>query len=242
MGDKDDGFAGLFPDVEEASDSFRPCERVQGAEGFVHEQNPGVVRQRPDDGSPLLHAAREFARIVMLKALQGRDLYQVVDTIPVVFGIFPHDFKWKTDILQQVPPRQQVGGLEDHADLAAGFQNLPAVDGYPSSRKRPERRHCPQQGAFAAAAWAHDGNELAFFHGHVEAVQGLDLPAVSGKGLARILYGNDGWVLHQIRKQERHDSTRHEGETLKPHATWGGIATVKERRKGEREYIRFREL
>jgi hypothetical protein len=61
MGDEQRGLARLRPDAAEFPLQRRARHRVQRAEGFVHQQDARVVRQRASDLHPLLHPAREFA-------------------------------------------------------------------------------------------------------------------------------------------------------------------------------------
>jgi len=55
--DEDDGLAALEPDALQIQIHLLARHGVERAEGLVHQQERGVVDERPDDGDALLHAA-----------------------------------------------------------------------------------------------------------------------------------------------------------------------------------------
>jgi len=61
--DVDDRFAGGVPNVREQPLHLLARQRVEGREGFVHEQNGRIVGKGAGDGDTLLHAAGEVMRV-----------------------------------------------------------------------------------------------------------------------------------------------------------------------------------
>ena len=52
----------LLPQVDELLLQPGPGERVEGAEGLVEQQHPGLDGEGPGDGGALLHAAGDLVR------------------------------------------------------------------------------------------------------------------------------------------------------------------------------------
>ena len=69
----------LRPEPQEQQVHLVAGERVERAEGLVHQQHGGVLRERPHDRGALLHAARELARVGLLEAAEARLLEQRLD-------------------------------------------------------------------------------------------------------------------------------------------------------------------
>ena len=63
VGDEQDGLAEFVLDFHQLVLHLAPDERIEGGEGFVHQEDGGVGRQRPGKSHPLLHAAREMAGV-----------------------------------------------------------------------------------------------------------------------------------------------------------------------------------
>lgn len=59
----DDGLTGRAPNVCEQPLHLFACQRVEGRERFVHEQNGRIVSESAGDGDTLLHAAGEVMRV-----------------------------------------------------------------------------------------------------------------------------------------------------------------------------------
>ena len=66
--DEDDRLPRLLPESQEQQVHLVARERVERAEGLVHQEHGGVLRERAHDRGPLLHAARELARVGLVEA------------------------------------------------------------------------------------------------------------------------------------------------------------------------------
>ena len=60
VGDEDDGDVDIFPDVEEVGLHLAAGLGIEGAEGFVHEEDAGLIGESAGDGDALFHAAGEL--------------------------------------------------------------------------------------------------------------------------------------------------------------------------------------
>ena len=135
-------------------------ERVERAEGLVHQHHSGSGSESADDRGALLHAARQLARVGALEAGQPHLLEQHRDALLVDGSLL--DLERELDVLAQVAPGQEVRVLEHHPDLrgsrpddgAAVDQDLTAGQGMQPCH-RPEQRRLP------AAARPENADELA---------------------------------------------------------------------------------
>ena len=116
----------------------------------------------------------------------------------------PADHPRQQDVLEEVQLRQQVVELEDEADavVAQAAPGTPAQreDVAPLIRDRAFVRQIQgsedvQQGALAAAAGAHDGDELARLDGQGGAVEHAHRLAPHDVGLEQAL-GFQQWFTH----------------------------------------------
>ena len=74
---KQDGGICLLPDPEQLRLQEFPCLGIEGGERLVHEKHFRIAGQRPRDGYPLLHAARELIRIAVAEGSQPEKPEQV---------------------------------------------------------------------------------------------------------------------------------------------------------------------
>ena len=67
MGDEDDGLSGSLGDLQKEFLHGHPGLGIEGAEGFVHQQNAGIGGESGGDGHALLHAATQLVDIGILE-------------------------------------------------------------------------------------------------------------------------------------------------------------------------------
>ena len=131
MGDEGDGLAGLHPDLLDEEVHLVAGEGVERAERLVHQQDRRVDGEAADDRGALLHAAGQFARILVVEAGQPDAVEELVD--PLAIGPLAFQFEGKLDVLLERPPRQQIRILEDHRDLRMRPGDGLAVDRDPAA-------------------------------------------------------------------------------------------------------------
>ena len=71
VGDEDDRDIDFTPDLQQMSLHARARLRIERAEGLIHEQDTGLVRQRAHDRDPLLHAAGELGWVGVSEFLKS---------------------------------------------------------------------------------------------------------------------------------------------------------------------------
>src|SRR5262249_41265017 len=98
----------------------RKC--VERGERLVQHQQRGLMDQRATERDALLHAAGEFPRKALAKAVKTYRLEQRVGLLPVLFLLAPkllpvrlHDLEREKDVVDDLAPRQKVWILEGHA-------------------------------------------------------------------------------------------------------------------------------
>ena len=158
--DEDDGLLELALEVAQLRLHVAADQGVERAEGFVHEQDVGIRRERPREARPLLHAARQFVGILRLPALQTDEFDGLHRPLDPLLGRDLLDLEAEPDISEDGAVGQQREVLEDHAEslLAEGEQFLPAepghvhpVHGDPAAGRLHEAVHAPQERRLAGA-------------------------------------------------------------------------------------------
>jgi hypothetical protein len=180
VGDEDDGLASLHPDLLDKQIHLVAGEGVQRAERLVHEDDVRVVGETAHDTGALLHAAGKLARHLLFEPGQPHFVEEIADAALVRPGVDLLDFEGELDVLPQVAPWQQIGVLEDHADLGTRPHHRRAVDDDLACGHVVQPGHAPQQRALAAPGRTQNADELPFGDLQREIFQRVDGP---GAGL-----------------------------------------------------------
>ena len=104
MGDKQDGLRLVGPDAHDLERHLLAGQRVKGAEGFVHQQDVGVVDQGAADGGALLHAAGKLARVLALEPAQPHHSQQVTGLPGTVRLLAVHHFEREQHVVEDRRP------------------------------------------------------------------------------------------------------------------------------------------
>ena len=161
----------------------RRADRVQPGSGFVKEQQFGVERQRARDPGALLHAARQFGRILVGRAVRQarqRDLEagDLIEQLRAQLGI---EFAQRhCDVFRDSQRRKQRPALKQYPPAAAdiGLPARLAIQLAPGDRLA---KHCDfalcrvlqpddraQQHRLASARSADHAQDLAALHREVQ--------------------------------------------------------------------------
>ena len=122
VGDEDHRGAAALPEVEQQVAHVRPGDLVESGEGLVHQQDRCAERERPHEGDPLLHAARELARVGVEEAAQPDGVEQLADPLVgqrLVALALAVELVEQADVVAHRPPRQQRRRLGHEAELLA---------------------------------------------------------------------------------------------------------------------------
>ncbi len=121
MGDEDDGLLQALLELQQLVLHVAADQRVQRAEGLVHQQEVGVGGQGPGEADPLLHTAGELVGPRLLPAFQSAQ-GQGLGGAPLALGA-GHALHLEpvAGVLQHVAVREQREVLEDHGDLRGPY-------------------------------------------------------------------------------------------------------------------------
>ena len=119
MRDKNNGEPPDPGPFEQLSIQFVARDFVQGAEGFVHEEQIGLRDQRARDGDPHLHAAGNLPGIVLLKALQTHLIERPFSRRIRFTSRCPCKIEGQSHIGQYPRPRHQRGVLKNEYQAAS---------------------------------------------------------------------------------------------------------------------------
>jgi hypothetical protein len=148
-------------------------QRIQRRERFVQEPDVGLHRQRARDADPLLLAAGEFPREIILAPAETDELGHLHRALDAVLRAHAFHLQREGDVFQHGFVRQQTETLEHHAHLAAPQldqrlavhrQQVLAVDVDLAGGGLGQARDAAQQGRLAGTRQAHDDQQFALVH------------------------------------------------------------------------------
>jgi hypothetical protein len=105
MRDEDDGLAALAPHHKHFEVHLLPCQRVQRAEGLVHQDQFRVVDEGARDRGALLHAAGQLLRIFVFVAGEPDQIEQVARPRPRRLDRQADDFRGQQHVVEDGAPR-----------------------------------------------------------------------------------------------------------------------------------------
>ena len=133
---------------------------VEGAEGFVHQQDLRIVGQRPGNRHPLHHAAGQLLGVVVGETRQADFIDVVIDDLLALRRRHAATLEAELDVLPHGQPREQRVALEHHAAIRAGALHLLTADVDLSFRGLIQAGREVQQTRLAAARRPDQHREL----------------------------------------------------------------------------------
>jgi len=167
MRDEDDGRAELAVNAPQLVLQRGADDRVDGAEGLVHQQHGGFARERPRDACALLLTARERAgqAVAIARGFEAYEREQLVDARGDARCVPAQQLRHDRDVLPDREMREEPDRLDRVADPAPQLRarharNVTAVDLDRAAARDLEPVERPQERAFAAARGAEQHDEL----------------------------------------------------------------------------------
>ena len=218
VGDHDDGVAVAVEVLEELGDDLL-VGGVEVAGGLVGEQDGWVVDEGAGDADALLFAAGELAGQV-LGAGGEADAFEG----GAGFGLVGHGVEvlGEHDVLERREVGDQVELLEDEADLVGAEAvefggghggDVDAVDLELAGGGAVEAAEEVDEGGFAGAGGAGDGDPLAGDDGEGGVVEGADDAAVAGVLAGDVFERDDGAFGASLAFEDFGGEFRHSGST-----------------------------
>ena len=175
VGDEDDRLAGGRDDLGQLLLHDLAGHRVDRGEGLVHQQQAGLGDERAGEADALAHATGELAGIGPLEAGEAHHLDVLRDLGAGVGVDAALHLQAEADVLLDGAPGHQRVVLEDDGAVGAGAGDRLAVDRDLAGGRLDEAGDDVEERALAAAAGAHDREELALAHFEVEVLQAISV-------------------------------------------------------------------
>jgi hypothetical protein len=167
VGDEDHGLLVLLPDPEQLLLHHLAGLGVEGAKGLVHEKHRRMIGEHAGDGHPLLHSARELARILVLVLLEADEGEIAAGHRPALGARQTLDHGAELDVLDGGAPGEERVFLEDHPAIGSGLGHLVAVHEDTAGGGLDEARDHVQERGLAAARRPEEAGEAVL--GQLEA-------------------------------------------------------------------------
>ena len=166
MGDQDDRAPSGHPECLELSVEGIAGQRVEGAERLVEKEDRRVGNERPGQGDPLLHPARELPR-----ARDGGIGQANLRHCPIggcsAFGCRdPGELQRERDVVGGRSPGQEARLLEhdSHPTITGARRDLVGAQTDVTRGRRQQSCQHPQQGGLAASIGTDDRDQLLGCH------------------------------------------------------------------------------
>ena len=149
--DQEDRGATGFPEAKDLVLHAHAGEGVESAEGFVEQEDFGMIDQGAGEGDALGHAAREMMRVSAGKSFEADEPHEGVDFMALAMEQAAGD-EAGFNISADAEPGEQVGILEDESAFRAGGGDAFGADAELAGIWRFETGDQTQQRGFAATA------------------------------------------------------------------------------------------
>jgi len=189
------GHAGLLADLHQLLLQIAAGEGIQGAEGFIQEQQPGANRQGAGDRHPLLHAAGEFTGVLVGGMAETHELNALFDALALLGrrGAAHHIVHRQGDVLAHGLPGQQRVVLEHHHPLGSRIGHLASIHQDAATAGLGEASHQVEQGGFPATRVADQRDEFPFADAEVDVFEShITAAIIKGKNLGDVVNREKG--------------------------------------------------
>ena len=185
VGDEEDRLPDLGLQAEELVLEALAVDRVDRAEGLVHQHHRRVGGEGPGDADPLLLSAGELAREAVAEVrIEPDQVEQLADALVGALPVPAEQLRDRGDVLGDRPVREQADLLDHVADLPAQLGRVAVAHGVVADQDvalgdldRPVGH--PHRGGLPAARWADQDADLAGRHVQGEMVdRGHLLPRI----------------------------------------------------------------
>ena len=174
MGDHQDGGVQLLPHLCQQLVHGGAERGVQGAEGFIEQQDRWPCGQRPGDGHTLLLPAGELRRCPFPQTIHLDQFQEDLRVGPGALLGGAADGGGEGHIVQNVQVRKEQGPLEDHghsALLGADTCQVPAFEQDRSAVRDFKAGGCPQESAFTRAGGPQDRSAGTCLQGQADIIK-----------------------------------------------------------------------
>ena len=167
VGNEDDGGLGALAQVDQLVLQATASDRIQRREGLVHEQHPGLYRQRPGDADTLLLAAGQGGRKALGHVAQADQLQRRKGAALALLPGQPQSLEPERHIGADASPGKQPRRLEHHRPGPRSI-TWALVQPALACHRRQQAAECPQQCRLADPGGTDDGDELPWSQAQVD--------------------------------------------------------------------------
>ena len=195
MGHHHGGDAGLLTDLHQLLLQIAAGDCIEGAEGFIQQQQPGANGQGAGDGHPLLHAAGELTGVLIGGMAEAHQLNALFDALALLGsrGAAHHVVHRQGDVLAHGLPRQQRIVLEHHHPLGTGISHLASIHQDAAAAGLGEASHQVEQCGFAATRVADQRDKFTLADAEVDVLEGhITAAVIEGKNLGDVVNREKG--------------------------------------------------
>src|SRR3990170_4356491 len=210
VGDEEHGLPGGLPDLKQLFLEMLARQRIQGAEGLVHQEDPGIVDEDPGDGDALLHAARQLIGGLGAKVPQPHQAEVGLRQLPPPRRRQPPHLGTELHVLLNGQPGEERRLLEHHTPLVVRPRDLGVVQPDAPRAGRDEARDDPKQGGLPAAGGPNDADKVSLLDAQRDALQGGDRPVAGGVLQRHVVDLQDG-PAHRLPRRYFTAFSRYEG-------------------------------
>src|SRR3989441_2485474 len=177
VSDEHHRFPRLFPDPEQLRPEHARGHLVEVAERLVHEEKVRLDGERPGDGDPLLHPARQ-RQWEFIRELVETHHRQVVQRLPSrLGGGGASSSQGERDVVAHAPPIQQARLLEDVADSEPARVEVRIVDEHLARVGKGEPSNDIEDRRLAASRRSHHATEFLSADGESDIAKDRQPPA-----------------------------------------------------------------
>ena len=161
-----------MPDLHKLALHTSPGLSIERAERLVHQQHLGVARKHAGDLHPLLHAAGQFAGILVLLATEMHEMKVIAgEGVPALLGHALHPQAKRHVVDGAQPVEKRVIALKHHRAIDSRPPDRPAGEGEHAADRLQEARHQVEDRGLAAAARPEQTEKLSFREAHGKTLQ-----------------------------------------------------------------------
>src|SRR5579864_4697152 len=170
VGHEDDGPAGLFPDRDHLGAEPASRVEIERGEGFVHEDDLRLDRERAGDGNTLALAPGQHARkfVGILREPDEIEQGAAARFALKLSAAAEAQLHGEHDIAEGGAPRHEARRLKDVGDPVPSLRWRPTVDANLAFCRRQKAADQAQAGRLAAARGAENAKKLAAPHREIE--------------------------------------------------------------------------
>jgi hypothetical protein len=171
MSDKEHRGATRLPEAQNFVLHAHSSEGVERAEGFVEEQNLGMIDEGASQSDALSHATGKMVRVGVSERFEADKAHEFIDFVPFLLQQTTGN-KAGLNVLSDAEPGEKVWVLEYEAAFCAWLVDAFVADPELAGVGKVQAGSEPKESGFSTAAGTDNGNEFAGGEGERDILEG----------------------------------------------------------------------